>query len=245
MDNDGYPDILTADSNQNTIGILFNNGREYWNKVSVFFRNQKRDIQIVYREKVWNFIPLIDTVDEEINEEGLILKDYTIFKTTSSKRLNFEIFAIHSHKLLWFVEKEINFSNLYNKDGNNDFNWGSHITFQNYIFSMVKCEIVVENTLLLENDFTMIMEMDVNNDNYPEFIIWSENKSTLFWIKRYIGFISGFGWDSNFWIYLMIYIYIFSSIIGVYRFWILKNLKEENANKKLVKILLIKLISNY
>jgi len=99
---------------------------------------------------------------------------------------------------------------------------------------MIKCEIVIENSLFLKNDFTMIMDINVNNDKFPEFIIYSDKNATLFWIKKYIGIISGFGWDSNFWIYLMIYIYIFSSIVGVYRFLILKNLKDENQSKKLV-----------
>lgn len=141
------------------------------------------------------------------------------------------------------MEKEVNLPNFPVKEnnGNNpnelqssEINWGSHKTFQNYIFSMVKCEIVIENSLFAKEDFTMITEINVNYDSFPEFIIYSEKYSTLFWIKKYIGYISGFGWDSNFWIYLMIYIYIACSIVGVYRFWILKNLKEEKESKKLV-----------
>jgi len=93
----------------------------------------------------------------------------------------------------------------------------------------------LENSLFVNEDFSMIMDINVNNDNFPEFIIFSEQNSSLFWIKKYIGFISGFGWDSNFWIYLMIYIYIVSSILGIYRFLKLRNLKEEKENKKFVK----------
>ena len=162
------------------------------------------------------------------------------------------IFAIYSNKLYWFVEKEINFpnnknQNSYNSDNYNDknynyaginqanFNYGSHKTLQNYIYSMNKCEIVLENSLFTNVDFSMLMDINVNNDSFPEFIIFSEKNSSLFWIKKYIGYISGFGWDSNFWIYLMIYIYIVSSILGVYRFLILKNLKEESENNKFVK----------
>lgn len=99
---------------------------------------------------------------------------------------------------------------------------------------MDKCDIVLENSLFTNVDFSMLMDINVNNDAFPEFIIFSEKNSSLFWIKKYIGIISGFGWDSNFWIYLMIYIYIVSSILGVYRFVILKNLKEESENSKFV-----------
>lgn len=197
---------------------------------------QKRDISIIYREDIWNFIPLINTGEEGITEDALTLKDFTLFKTNSNKRLNFEIFAIYSNKLYWFVEKDINFPDK-NSNGNyqENINYGSHKTLQNYIYSLDKCEIVLENSLFKSEDFSMIMDINVNNDNFPEFIIFSEKNSTLFWIKKYIGYISGFGWDSNFWIYLMIYIYIVSSILGIYRFLILRNLKAESENKKFVK----------
>lgn len=182
---------------------------------------------------IWNFIPLYDVYEEDIDSNELILKDFTIYKTNKAKRLNFEVFSIYSNKLFWFVEKEINFPV---HSSNDNIDWGSHKTFQNYIYSMAKCEIVLENSLFNKIDFTTIMDMNVNNDDFPEFILYSEKNATLFWIKKYIDYILGFGWNSNFWIYLMIYIYILSSIVGIYRFVILKNLKEERENRKLVKI---------
>ena len=58
---DNYPDIITADTNQNTIGIVFNKGKEYWNRVADFFK--QKDANDVYKENQWNFIPIIDSKD--------------------------------------------------------------------------------------------------------------------------------------------------------------------------------------
>lgn len=225
-DNDKFPDIVTADVNNNNFGVLFNHGEEYWSKVRKFFqKNNYEDID--FKQESWNFIMLLNNYEEKLNTKGDII-DYTVFQTKSKKRLNFEIFAIFDNDLFWFVEKDLNIpANV---------NWGNHKMEQNYMYSMTTNNIVVDQQrdgTGLNYDF--ILEIDINGDEYPEFILYSIKQNSLYWIKKYVPYITGFGWDPNFWIYMIIYIYIVSSVVGMYEFYRLKKLNDQIAEEKLLK----------
>lgn len=105
---------------------------------------------------------------------------------------------------------------------------------ENYKFLMQRCDVVVEHEVPSEmlTTYDFITEVDLNEDALVEAIVYSESKSTLFWMKQYEPFISGFGWNSQFWIYLIIYLYIVSSIVGIYEFLKLKRLNDEYVMEK-------------
>lgn len=218
---DDYPDILTADLSQNTIGLLFNRGKQYWSKVKEFFQYNSR--AIVYKNDIWNFIPLIDVDEENISEP---LVDFTMILIDNSKRINFEIFAIFNHKMHWLIEKEVNTPNI---------DWNRNQLDRNYMYCMRKSDIVVEQQINQNTTkYEMIIDIDVNNDTYPEFILYSSYYSSLYWIKKYEPYIASFGWEPSFWIYLMILIYIISSLIGLFEFFRLKKLNDEYSLSKLM-----------
>ena len=142
-------------------------------------------------------------------------------KIESKSRINFEVFILYSDQLVWFIEKKIDIKLLKGKK-----------IEQNYNYCMHKCDIVLDQTKNIV--YNMIMDIDINNDKYPEFIFYSENNNSLHWINKYKGYITGFGWNSNFWIYLIIYIYIVSSIVGFFQFYKLKMLNDRMNEEKLV-----------
>ena len=222
---DNYPDIITADTNQNTIGIVFNKGKEYWNRVADFFK--QKDANDVYKENQWNFIPIIDSKDDDMMIEGNII-DFSLILVDEVQRLNFEIFAIYGQKIYWFIEKEVENPNV---------NWNEHQMERNYVYCMRKCDLVIEtqnNRNKTNYDMILDIDIDVSEDNYPEFILYSKTDSSLYYIKRYEPYISEFGWQSSFWIYLMIFIYGISSLVGFFEFYSLKKLNDEYATHKLL-----------
>lgn len=220
---DDYPDILTADLTQNTIGLLFNRGKHYWSKVKKYFRYNSK--AIVYKKDIWHFIPLID-VDEENISEPLI--DFTMILINNYQRVNFEIFAIFNNQMHWLIEKEVNIP---------DIDWNRNQLDINYMYCMRKSDIVIEHQIdQNETKYEMIVDIDVNNDTYPEFILYSSYHSSLYWIKKYEPYFTSFGWEPSFWIYLMILIYIISSLIGLFEFYRLKKLNDEFALSKLLSI---------
>jgi len=85
-DKDLYPDIITGNLEDNSFGILFNPGKEYWERLKM-----KKD------SRKWNYISIIDTYKEKLSE--FKLKDFTIFMTHLSHRINFEAIAIYNSKL--------------------------------------------------------------------------------------------------------------------------------------------------
>jgi hypothetical protein len=105
---------------------------------------------------------------------------------------------------------------------------------QNYNYCMTKCVIVLDHQKEGKIDYNMLMDIDINNDEYPEFIVYSTSSTSLYWIKKHTGGLTGFGWNSNFWIYLMIYIYIVSSVVGFFQFYKLKTLNDRLNEEKLV-----------
>ncbi len=101
---------------------------------------------------------------------------------------------------------------------------------------MKKCDIVVDQ----ESDsntakYDFLVDIDINSDSVVELIIYSNDKTSLYWVKKYVPFISGFGWNSDFWIYIILYIYILSSIVGIFEFYKLKKLNDELTKNNLVK----------
>ena len=101
---------------------------------------------------------------------------------------------------------------------------------------MTKCDIVVDQQEQDDKlDYHFIIDIDINNDFYPEFIIYSGKDNCLYWIKKYVPYLSGFGWNSNFWIYICIYIYIVSSFLGMYEFYRFKRLNDQISIGKLLK----------
>jgi len=88
VDGDKYPDVIASDSLTNSVGILFNRGRNYWEKI----KRQKEE-----HSDVWTFIPIIDVTADKL--ENKVLKDFTIYMVKKSKRINFELFVIYDNKL--------------------------------------------------------------------------------------------------------------------------------------------------
>jgi hypothetical protein len=227
-DRDGYPDIVTADKGQNTIGLFFNQGKGYWNDIKQFFKENQFNKDLIYKQKSWRFIPLIDIYEEKLT--GQILRDFTILKLKhgEKKRLDFQIFALYDSNPYWFIEKEI--------AGDTSIQDLKKIE-QNYFYMMTKGVIVLDHLDDVHSgDYNMIIDIDINNDTYPEFILYSIKNAKLYWMKKYVAYITGFGWDSNFWILLTIYIYIVSSVIGFYQFYKLKLLNDQIVNDKLVNV---------
>lgn len=225
-DRDTYPDIITADRTANTIGILFNLGAEYWKGIKYFYQvSQNREK--IYNYGQWTFIPLIDYYEEKLGSRSI--RDFTVFQISAHKRINFEIFAIYDNKLYWFIEKHLNIKQA---------DYGNHVMLQNYMYCMTKCDIVVDqqNSDTLSLDYHFIVDVDINGDLYPEFIIYSSRDTCLYWIKKYVPYLSGFGWNSNFWIYIIIYIYIVSSIVGMWEFYRLKKLNDQISMEKLLML---------
>jgi hypothetical protein len=99
---------------------------------------------------------------------------------------------------------------------------------------MVKCDMVIEDDKLSpeKKTYDFITEIDVNEDNFIELIIYSNSLSSLYWMKQSEPFITSFGWNAKFWIYLIIFIYTASSIVGIYEFYKLKRLNDKFAQEK-------------
>ena len=222
---DNYPDFVVGDTEKNTIGILFNKGIKYWNRVKEFYNNKEnKENNIEYNEEEWSFIPLIDIEKDNINNQ---LTDFTLILINEHKRLNFEIFAIFTDKTFWFIEKEIK---------NVEIDWKNPQTnLQNYNYCMIKCNILIEKqNQSLNNNYNLILDTDINKDSYPEFILYSSESSTLYFIQRYEPYLVEFGWKANFWIYLMIFIYTISTFIGGFEFYNLNKLNDEYMKSKLI-----------
>ena len=106
---DMYPDIITGDTNKNTISLILNPGRNYWKKIINYYEKKKSDLDSnieIYTDISWQYLPLIDTEKEKLTEEQL--KDFTIIMIDKSKRITFEIIGIFGNKLYWFIEKDNN-----------------------------------------------------------------------------------------------------------------------------------------
>jgi hypothetical protein len=216
---DLYPDIITGDTEENTISILLNPGRNYWKKIINYYERKNADKNEIYTDIAWQYLPLIDTEKEKLSTEKL--KDFTIIMIDKSKRITFEIIGIFGNKLYWFIEK----------DNNNGHSLTQSI-YHYLINSMVKCEIFIDkyNGNDMNDLYDIILDIDLNNDNYPEFILYSYKLEKMIYIQRIEILLKQYGWSQAFWIYLMIGIYTFSSIIGCIEFYRIKKINENYHN---------------
>ena len=221
---DNYADIVTADINKNTIGIYFNKGEAYWKKVKEYFNSNK--VSDVYKDEMWTFIPLINV---NVQTDGYIV-DFTIIKVSEYKRISFEIVAVFDNgKTRWFIEKEVSDAG--------DINWREQQLEVNYLNSMEKCEIMIERqegNVDTKYDMVLDVNVHVNEGSVPEFVLYSHSSGSLVYIKRYEVYLSEFGWQADFWIYLMIFIYGISFVIGVFEFISLKQWNDKYAKRRLL-----------
>ena len=217
---DLYPDIITGDTEENTISLLLNPGKNYWKKIIDYYYYQKNKVKTgIYKDITWQYISLIDTVNENLSNEKL--KDFTVIMIDKSKKLSFEIVGIFGNKIYWFIEND-SYNALSPKK-----------TIYNYlIHSMKKCEIFIEklNGYAI-SEYDVILDIDLNKDKYPEFILYSYKLQNMIYIQRSETEISQYGWSQAFWIYLMIGIYTMSTIIGGIEFYRLKNVNEKFSYK--------------
>ena len=157
---DMYPDIITGDTNDNTISLLLNPGRNYWKKIINYYENRNSEKIEIYSDISWQYLSLIDTEKEKLGDEKL--KDFTIIMIDKSKRISFEIIGIFGNKIYWFIEKD--YKNAHTL---------THSIYQYLINSMVKCEIFIDkyNGNDMDNEYDIILDIDLNSDNYPEFVL--------------------------------------------------------------------------
>jgi len=216
---DLYPDIITSDTEENTISILLNPGRNYWKKIINYYERKNADKNEIYTDIAWQYLPLIDTEKEKLSTEKL--KDFTIIMIDKSKRISFEIISIFGNKIYWFIEKD-----------NNKGHTLTNSIYQYLINSMVKCEIFIDknNGNDMNDSYDIILDIDLNNDNYPEFVLYSYKQQKMIYMQRNEILLTQYGWSQAFWIYLMIGIYTMSSIIGGVEFYRIKNVNEKYHN---------------
>jgi len=216
---DLYPDIITGDTEENTISILLNPGRNYWKKIINYYERKNADKNEIYTDIAWQYLPLIDTEKEKLSTEKL--KDFTIIMIDKSKRISFEIISIFGNKIYWFIEKD-----------NNKGHTLTNSIYQYLINSMVKCEIFIDknNENDMNDSYDIILDIDLNNDNYPEFVLYSYKQQKMIYMQRNEILLTQYGWSQAFWIYLMIGIYTMSSIIGGVEFYRIKNVNEKYHN---------------
>ena len=216
---DLYPDIITGDTEENTISILLNPGRNYWKKIINYYERKNADKNEIYTDIAWQYLPLIDTEKEKLSTEKL--KDFTIIMIDKSKRISFEIISIFGNKIYWFIEKD-----------NNKGHTLANSIYQYLINSMVKCEIFIDknNGNDMNDSYDIILDIDLNNDNYPEFVLYSYKQQKMIYMQRNEILLTQYGWSQAFWIYLMIGIYTMSSIIGGVEFYRIKNVNEKYHN---------------
>ena len=216
---DLYPDIITGDTEENTISILLNPGRNYWKKIINYYERKNADKNEIYTDIAWQYLPLIDTEKEKLSTEKL--KDFTIIMIDKSKRISFEIISIFGNKIYWFIEKD-----------NNKGHTLTNSIYQYLINSMVKCEIFIDKNdgNDMNDSYDIILDIDLNNDNYPEFVLYSYKQQKMIYMQRNEILLTQYGWSQAFWIYLMIGIYTMSSIIGGVEFYRIKNVNEKYHN---------------
>ena len=217
---DLYPDIITGDTKENTISLLLNPGKKYWKKIIDYYNNQKKaDKSEIYKDISWQCLSLIDSEKEGLSKEQL--KDFTIIMIDKSKRISFEIVAIFGNNVYWFIEKD---NTRYSSKKS---------TYHHLADSMKKCEIFIEkyNGNDIKSEYDLILDIDLNKDKYPEFILYSYKSENMIYIQRKETMISQYGWSQAFWIYLMIGIYTLATIVGGIEFYRLKNVNEKYSSK--------------
>ena len=218
---DMYPDIITGDTKENSIYVLINPGRNYWKRVIDYFNNKKlADRSEIYRDISWQYLSLIDSKEENLSNQKI--KDFTIIMIDKSKRISFEIVGIFGDNIYWFIEKE-NFNGLHSTQ---------YSIYHHLINSMTKCNIFIEKYNGVKGEYDLILDIDLNKDKYPEFILYSYKLKNMLYIQRVDTNITQYGWSQAFWIYLMIGIYTLATIIGGIEFYRIKNVNEKYIMSK-------------
>ena len=218
---DMYPDIITGDTEENTISLLINPGRNYWKKIINYYNLKKfGDKSETYKDISWQYISLIDSQKENLNKEPI--KDFTIIMIDKSKRIAFEIIGLFGSNIYWFIEKE-----------NNNMHSSQHSIYQHLINSMTKCNIFIEklDENNSKNEYDLILDIDLNKDKYPEFLLYSYKLQNMIYIQRKETNITQYGWSQSFWIYLMIGIYTLATAIGGIEFYRMKNVNEKYSSR--------------
>ena len=218
---DMYPDIITGDTEENTISLLINPGRNYWKKIINYYNLKKfGDKSETYKDISWQYISLIDSQKENLNKEPI--KDFTIIMIDKSKRIAFEVIGLFGNNIYWFIEKE-----------NNNMHSSQHSIYQHLINSMTKCNIFIEklDENNSKNEYDLILDIDLNKDKYPEFLLYSYKLQNMIYIQRKETNITQYGWSQSFWIYLMIGIYSLATAIGGIEFYRMKNVNEKYSSR--------------
>jgi len=89
------------------------------------------------------------------------------------------------------------------------------------------------------SQLTNIYDVDVSNNYEVEFLVYSQASRTIHWIKRDNGITSipslgntaGDQWSSNFWIYLIIFIHLAATLIGLLHFSMMEALPPVQDTK--------------
>ena len=139
-----------------------------------------------------------------------------------SKRIAFEIIGLFGNNIYWFIEKE-----------NNNMHSSQHSIYQHLINSMTKCNIFIEklDENNSKNEYDLILDIDLNKDKYPEFLLYSYKLQNMIYIQRKETNITQYGWSQSFWIYLMIGIYTLATAIGGIEFYRMKNVNEKYSSR--------------
>ena len=224
---DLYPDIITGDTQHNTISLLLNPGRNYWRKVINYFNSIKHSKKKeIYQDISWEYLSLIDSKREKLSKEPI--KDFTIVMIDKSKRISFEIVGLFGNKVYWFIEKDNNFGQP-----------SIQSIYNHLINSMTKCNIFIEKLDGddSKNEYDLILDIDLNKDKYPEFLLYSYKFKNMIYIQRKETNITQYGWSQAFWIYLMIAIYTLATVIGGIEFYRLKNVNEKYSTLKISSLI--------
>lgn len=72
---------------------------------------------------------------------------------------------------------------------------------------------MIDGNTYFKHQLTNIYDADVSNENEVQFIVFSSGSGSIHWIKRDIPVIS-FKWNSNFWIYIIMYVHIAALFLG-------------------------------
>ena len=219
---DLYPDIITGDTKDNTISLLLNPGRNYWKKILNYYEAKNTIKNEIYKDKSWEYISLIDSLEDNLYKQKI--KDFTVIMTDKSKKITFEIVGLFGNKIYWFIEKENNKHSLYSSKKSIN---------KHLINTMIKCDLFIEklNEDNSNNGYDIILDMDLNKDEYPEFILYSYKFENMIYIQRTETNITQYGWSQAFWIYLMIGIYSMATLIGSIEFYRIKNINEKYFNR--------------
>lgn len=192
-----------------------------------FLKRSYDSSELIYRDKSWTYIPLYDIYHYGLYNQRLV--DFSVIPTYHPvhKRINFELFTVYESGIHWFIEDNLNITSSVIQNSNSQ--------PKNFIYCMIKSDIVIDKSkdITRNSHYKLIIDLDINNDSQPEFILYFEN--SLYLIKKYTPYLTGFGWDSSFWIYVCLYIFIVCSILGLWEFFKLNTLHNKISKEKLLR----------